>query len=942
MIPYYRRYLFYGVFVGRFIYRKAEFAMIEKRVSIVCAAPEKLRIWREEKLRRLLIDAFKAEGIHAADVAGGPAWLVALVISALADGNAAQVDDCDYLTVLWDGKKDPNDIVYQKVEEFLKEHGHDKLIHIPINSRRRLDISAGAVVDDKTYAHGIFLSACPSDARLARKLKRRLKAVRAPRSVARSAAARRIKKVYLSSGDKLTEDDKTALADSKLLIIAASPANEELGKNREAVDLFSHTRGRRHIHVALLKGEPKEAFPPRLLSGEVYTDPQTGEEVHIAGEALAADFSAKEKTDKNKKDKKKKNYARETLRLLAPVFGCGLDDLVRRYQQQRRNRLLRVFIGAASVAIAVTLVIISLWGAAAAALAQMEESARRTAEQEALERENAAIALRMTQEAEARNAEAVYAESVRLTREAELAINEGNALKALVRLVAATPIRGVTRELPKDTEPLLRQIMGGGRFIPLLRAPGASRPSVEGDSLYWLDSGGSAVRYDLLSGESAPASRALPAAPANSFSFSIGRDRLEFGADGMARIYSAGEIADEFFAHDSEPLGAFWARDGEIAVSFAADGVAVWGVTESAGRKAIAAHEGAIRDLWLGETLLATVGEDGRAAFFDYSGNPVLTLDAGYPLSTVEAREEISQAVTCGENGTVALWDLNSGARLWETRVPGAGVARLSPDGGAVVAGYRQDYDIVDIQMQVGLYGREDEDSALLNAEDGSVVSTFSCTGLPWYGEIFEGDLFAVQNINRVYMRSSETGEIVEDVQENIGAWERISCGAIVSEFGAVYKAFDDWHTDVSRTERTPIKYLLNSMSKLQIPSPTDIDLFLDVDVNSRVMFNFDQYSSIYDYSYIEEHSYAQGGSVVCAAFSPIGNYAVTASLDGTAAVINEAGLAWLIDAGAPVVESGFSPDGGSVILASGGRILMLPMGAFEDMRENARELTQP
>lgn len=900
-----------------------------------CIGPEKITLLERGNLAKQIAQMVKdIDDVDA--ICGSPAWLVNTVAKTLrCKQTTADFDDCGRLLAIWDGLENDNNPVNKQIMLFVKRYGRERLIHIPISSGRRLDAVADLQIDVSDFEHDVFLCTCQADYKETYKISGKLKSFRAPHMVACKIGHNQIQNMYFSSGDTLTDDDKSALNSSRILLIACSPASEQCGKNREAVALFSAVRGRRYIHTALLEGDPSESFPLRLMMEEDYIDPQTNETIHMSGEPLAADFRKPMRGQSRNNESAGNRQRRELLRLLAPVFECAFDDLYRRKQQQTRQRVATVLMVVLAIGIITASVLGLLMTESVASAAIQQMSATRAGDAADKAKEAQQEAARKAQEAIDADSAAVTAQCVRYTREARIAFENGNRLLALRKLLDATLETELTWEMPLETEALLRTVVGSGVAVPLLRISGASDPLIEDGKLYCRMADGSAVQFDLHTGEEFSVDT-LPHSTMDNIEISASIQGLTMilEQDGTAYLTDeSGSLLESFQAHSSKPLGVFAVSEEQLLVSFSADETVVWGLLPNNKSQSIQAHDGAIRDLWLGETMIATAGIDGRVCVFDFSGKQLLTLEAGVPLSTVEIREEVSLALTCGSGGEVMLWDLITGQHLWSVSIPNAGVARLSPDGAAIVAGRRYESswsvyeDYRDNHPQV---------ATLLRAGDGSIVTTVECSCLPWYGEIFREDTFVTGQYQRaIGIYSIQTGGEIETIEFQY--YE-----GVATHFSPFNYIMDSYSNIIASPEREEIRpsYVLDPHSKLFIPSPVDSITFLDVGQDFTAMFNTISHEPIKDPDYIATHSYRHRDEVLCAAMSIDGVYGITASRDGTAAILSKDGAVWVIDCGAPVIESGFSPDVGQVITANEtGVLAIMPLGTFDDLRGKAERL---
>lgn len=183
-------------------------------------------------------------------------------------------------------------------------------------------------VTDFLYEAFISYRHDPADRSLAMRIQRYIEGYRIPGELGKGRAGR-LGKCFrdedeLPTSDSLPDLIEHALRRSRFLIVVCSPRmRESLWVARE-VELFSTYHGRDHILLALLEGEPKEAFPPLLMT----ISKREGDVVRqLEAEPIAADM----------RRSSKKRFSDEVLRIVAPIVGCGYDDL----RQRARSRHLR-------------------------------------------------------------------------------------------------------------------------------------------------------------------------------------------------------------------------------------------------------------------------------------------------------------------------------------------------------------------------------------------------------------------------------------------------------------------------------------------------------------------------------------------------------------------------------------------------------------------------
>ncbi len=180
---------------------------------------------------------------------------------------------------------------------------------------------------------------------VAETLHKQLEAFRLPKSVAKrrlKGEKTRIRRVFrdkdeLPIASDLASPIVTALENSEFLIVICSPRTPESIWVEREISTFISLHGRDHVLAVLIEGEPCDAFPPELLEAdrEITLSDGTKTVEKIPVEPLAADVRGKNKREVGK------NIRQELLRLAAPMFECGYDDLKQRHKEQKIKRTMR-------------------------------------------------------------------------------------------------------------------------------------------------------------------------------------------------------------------------------------------------------------------------------------------------------------------------------------------------------------------------------------------------------------------------------------------------------------------------------------------------------------------------------------------------------------------------------------------------------------------------
>jgi WD40 repeat protein len=264
----------------------------------------------------------------------------------------------------------------------------------------------------------------PLDKAVAEKLQRLLEAYRPPRGG--NYAVQRISRVFRDQSElpvagDLGADIKEALENSRFLIVICSEETKNSHFCMEEIGYFKqiHDGNNENILTLLVSGDPNEVFPDALRyeKRKIRKTDGTEEVVEVPVEPLAADVRSSSIRESLKL------LRSEFLRIAAPIFGCGFDDLYRRHQRRRVQRIIQL---SASILTAVVLV------GAYVIYSQQQLNASRLAaqEQELIAQEQKLIA--QEQEAAA-NEQKLIADNEKITRaliEAQDLINSGNKIQA--------------------------------------------------------------------------------------------------------------------------------------------------------------------------------------------------------------------------------------------------------------------------------------------------------------------------------------------------------------------------------------------------------------------------------------------------------------------------------------------------------------------------------
>lgn len=191
-----------------------------------------------------------------------------------------------------------------------------------------------------SYKHGDL------DTFVAENLHKAIETFKVPRNIQKATGKKAIERVFrdkdeLPISSNLSDNISQALQNSEYLIVICSPRTPESYWVQKEIETFIEMHDRDHVLAVLIEGEPEEAFPERLrYAEEVRTLPDGTQQVErIPVEPLAADLRA------NGKPEVKKLLRTEILRIMAPLLGCGYDDLRQRHRERKMHRIIGISAG---------------------------------------------------------------------------------------------------------------------------------------------------------------------------------------------------------------------------------------------------------------------------------------------------------------------------------------------------------------------------------------------------------------------------------------------------------------------------------------------------------------------------------------------------------------------------------------------------------------------
>lgn len=224
---------------------------------------------------------------------------------------------------------------YQTAEEMLTEVSRTERALAPKNS-------AIASVD-----YAAFISYCHEEKSMeaAEQIQRMIESYKIPRSLRPGEGekgAKRLGKVFrdreeLSSSGDMEAHIKEALDHSAFLIVLLCPDTPASVWVSREVELFLKTHSREQVLTVVVEGDPRETLPELLRKDE--KEGQGGLKLQPV-EGLAADIRGADKRERRKKLKT------EIYRLLAPMLGCGYDDLRQRQREYQLKKVVRTMTAA--------------------------------------------------------------------------------------------------------------------------------------------------------------------------------------------------------------------------------------------------------------------------------------------------------------------------------------------------------------------------------------------------------------------------------------------------------------------------------------------------------------------------------------------------------------------------------------------------------------------
>lgn len=278
------------------------------------------------------------------------------------------------------------------------------------------------------------------DSFVAKNLHKQLESFKLPKNVARKMQANakedgngnkvgsktRITRVFRDQEElplvtNLADPIMEALEKSEFLIVICSPRLKESMWCKKEIETFIRLHDREHVLAVLIEGEPDDSFPEELLYREVEEVAHDGSVIKkkVPVEPLAADVRGNSETEIKKKIKS------EVLRLAAPMFQCGYDDLRQRHREQRMRKIITASLAGSAVCLAFGVVSTTM------ALQIQRQNVKITEQSEEIAKQ--------ADEIEAQYIEAMRSNCISQAQASANLLEEGDRIRAIETALAAYP-----------------------------------------------------------------------------------------------------------------------------------------------------------------------------------------------------------------------------------------------------------------------------------------------------------------------------------------------------------------------------------------------------------------------------------------------------------------------------------------------------------------------
>ena len=278
------------------------------------------------------------------------------------------------------------------------------------------------------------------DSFVAKNLHKQLESFKLPANVARKRqengeeAKIRITRVFRDQEElplvsNLADPIMEALEQSEFLIVICSPRLNESMWCKKEIETFIKLRGREHVLLVLIEGEPEDSFPEELLYREVEETAEDGTVITkmVPVEPLAADVRGSSSSEVKKKIKS------EVLRLAAPMFACSYDDLRQRHRERRMRKIITASLAGSAICLLFGLVSTTM------ALQIRSQNIQITAQSEEISAQAAEI--------EKQYAQAMRSASIAQAKESLGLLEQGDRITAIGTALQAFP-GGENQDIP--------------------------------------------------------------------------------------------------------------------------------------------------------------------------------------------------------------------------------------------------------------------------------------------------------------------------------------------------------------------------------------------------------------------------------------------------------------------------------------------------------------
>ena len=196
---------------------------------------------------------------------------------------------------------------------------------------------------ERKYKAFISYRHLPLDSAVAKKMHRRIEHYIVPRGL-RKNGEKKLGYVFRDQDELPTSSDlsaniRSALDNAEFLIVICTPETNKSRWVLNEISYFLQHHDRDHVLAVLADGRPEESFPAQLT--EIRSE--NGELLDRI-EPMAANLTERSAGNRAR------TFQVESLRILAPLIGCSFDDLYRREQRYKMQRIGIAFGAAAAIA----------------------------------------------------------------------------------------------------------------------------------------------------------------------------------------------------------------------------------------------------------------------------------------------------------------------------------------------------------------------------------------------------------------------------------------------------------------------------------------------------------------------------------------------------------------------------------------------------------------